>query len=172
MFTNRNIIILLGVLVFLLIIILLIKLPSKPSKPVVSPSPQVTPVASTNPTPPSYSINNLKNDYQRIANPQPLSVSDLEIRKKLISSLGNKSGVLNQTSAYKIKYVKSPNQFMIEISDNNADLTKSQAQKWFNDQGLSVSGVCNLPVVFYLNFEVNNYYKQNNLQFNPIPDGC
>lgn len=134
-----------------------------------------TAAASTvSPTPlkPAYQSVDLEKDYKRITSGKTLAASDSQVRNKLISQLGGKSGVLNTTSNFSVEYVAAPNQFMVEIKTNSAALAKTESENWFTSQGLSLEGICNLPVTFYLNYQVNLYYKEHNLQFNPVPDGC
>lgn len=138
---------------------------SSPLSPTSSqaPAPQVT-------TP--YDVKSLKADFERITSPQPLALSDSEIRNNLINQLGNQSGILAKTTDYQIEYVKAPDSFMVELNASDPNAAKLAASNWFKQQGLSVQGICNLPVVFYLSSETMAYYRQTGLKFNPIPEGC
>lgn len=185
---STKVIILVAVLVLFLGGVLLLRLlfhpeitRPVPSIPIQSPSSNPNVVPSSNPsfTPlpyasshSAYSNSSLDQDFQRITTHIPLSDQDQTVRTNLINSLGEKSGTLTETSEFMAEYDKAPNEFMVELKINNADQAKLDAEGWFKQQGLSTQGICNLPVVFYLSSEVDQYYKSNNLNFNPIPDGC
>lgn len=158
---TKTIILIVGIAVIALIIILVMMFPS-PSHPTPSPSPsaQVIPAEQ------------LQKDFQRLVSPSPISNNDQVIRQKLINSLGGKSGTLKDTNEFHIEYDKAPNSFLVEINSNDATTAKQHAQDWFKQQGLSSTGLCTLPVVFYLNPDVQDYLQANNKQFNPVPDGC
>lgn len=178
---NKKMLILLIILISGIFFITLIILISTPSSQITA-SPSPSPVRVTTPTtnlpnlpentPTSaYSSQDLERDFQRMKN-RELSVSDLEIRDRLISSLGNKTGYLLKTPDYLIEYVKAPDIFMIEILSEDAESVKEEALKWFIDQGLSSDGICSLPVMVYLNFEITEIFNQTNQTFNPVPEIC
>lgn len=142
--------------------------------PIISPRPSTQPLPLQSPQTPDivYSPNQLEQDYERIVNKQPLSVSDSQIRSELINSLDNKSGYLERTPEYNIEYVKAPDLFMIEILSLQTEDAKRQALAWFTQQGLSNQGICNLPVSIYLNSSTKNTLSAQNQTFNPIPEIC
>ncbi len=181
MFKKNKTLFLIGGLISIIFLIILIRIftLSQSSSPAVSPTPLNTTINTPYPTvepnqttQPAYNINQTDKDYQRIISKKQLSASNQAIRDKLISSLNSQSGILQNSLDFQISYVKSPNVFMVEIKTNNADNAKQEAENWFTNQGLDQDGICNLPVVFYLSPDVDDYFKQHNLQFNPVPDGC
>lgn len=142
--------------------------------PIFSPNPSITTFPLPSPQIPeiAYSPDQLEQDYERIINKQPLSQSDSQIRTRLIASLNNQSGYLEETSEYRIEYVKAPNLFMVEILSNDAAQAKEASLNWFKEQGLSDSGICNLPVSIYLSSEVSQSFSSQNQKFDPIPEEC
>lgn len=103
---------------------------------------------------------------------QPLSNKDATIRKSLIQAVGNKSGTLNTTSVYNIEYMMVADSFEVEIKITDIENAKSQAISYFTQKGLSKEGVCNLPTFFYLNYKVAEQLKDENIEFNPLVEGC
>lgn len=175
---NNKVLFLLGGLlavIFLFILIRIFTANQGTSTTTPSPVPTSTETPTLNPsqsTKPVYNLDSSQKDFERITNKKELIQTDQDLRDKLISSLNNQSGTLVKNSSFIVEYNKSPNSFMVEILSNDADSAKKQAIQWFTDQGLSQNGVCNLPVVLFLNSDVNSYYKQQGLEFNPVPDGC
>lgn len=120
----------------------------------------------------AYDLDSLEKDFQRIEKRQPLSEADAKTKTKLIDSLGNRSEILVNNNLYQIEYVKSADSFMVEIKTSDIEQAKKGAVNWFVKQGLSKNGVCNLPVVFYLNSKVGDELEKENIKFNPVPEGC
>lgn len=178
---NTKIIILMGFLVILMLLILLVKVfftqnnPPQVPTPIFSPSPRTPALSDTI----SRAQNNravspeaVEKDVERIKSKKELSEADSAIRKKLIDTLGNKSGILNETSDYRADYTKAADEFMVEILSNNFDSAKKGAVDWFKGKGLSDAGICNLPLVFYLSPQSDQFLRESNLQFNPVPEEC
>lgn len=101
-----------------------------------------------------------------------LSPDDTAARQRLLNLLGNESGILLRTPLYIIEYVKTADEFFVEILTTDFNPAKEEATKWFQDQGLSKKGVCNLPVVFYLNRDSSNQLRGRGVVFNTLPEGC
>ncbi len=109
----------------------------------------------------------------QIASTRPtLPTSDTSIREKLVASLGNNSGILYATSAFEISYVKAPDIFQVEILTTNVESAKQDTVSWFTAQGMSLAGICKLPLMFYLAPSVMQHFRQTNTVFNPLPNGC
>lgn len=167
----------------LIVVLSLVSLFSNQNPP-ITPSPPTFPVSQPSTSPPAYieftpeasdsvyKSEDLEKDYQRLVERKALSETDSKIRSQLIDSLGNESGYLTQTDSYRIEYVKSPDLFMVEITTENAEATKQEAQQWFREKGLSAKGICSLPVSFYLNSLIMRSFQEKNIFFNPIPEGC
>ncbi len=179
---NFKVLILIIFLLLLLSGIILLKLFSTSSKPSPSLTPIISPIPSSqtqNLSPTStpqpntgYFEQGLDKNYQRISSGMQLSTNDQVVYKKITASLSGNSDILVKTTTFQIKYVNPPNEFLVEILNNSADQGKQDAVNWLKIQGFSNSGICNLKMVIYLNSSIKSYYQQNNLQFNPIPDGC
>ena len=101
-----------------------------------------------------------------------LTPSDLVAKEQLIGSLKNKNGIVSKTENYTIEYIKSADSFMAEIKSSSIDLAKQEVINYFRSRGITDTGICSLPLVFYLNSETASDYSLKNETFNPIPDFC
>ncbi|MBA3723976.1 MAG: hypothetical protein H0W89_03740 [Candidatus Levybacteria bacterium] len=111
-------------------------------------------------------------DY--IQNRKPLSKTDSEAKTSILSMLpnGSPSGIVHKDTAFMVEYIKSADMFQVEILAGAVDGTKSEAIAWFKKQGMSEVGICSLPVSFYLNYQIANEFKKQNIPFNPLPPSC
>lgn len=164
MFKNKTVI-LIVILIIIVVLLMIGQIVSERKQPVPSPTPFKTPTTA-------YDPNQLSKDYQRITQRKGLSSEDTKIKEKLLTLLGGKSGIVTKTDSYIIEYAKSPDIFMVEITNTDAQLARESATSWLKQQGLSAEGICNLPVKFYLSYEVNKFFQQHSQVFNPIPEGC
>ncbi len=98
----------------------------------------------------------------------PLSQRDKEIRARLVTM----SSPLDKTYEYSIEYIPTPDQFQVEIFTVDLTQAKTDATDWFLKKGLSKEAVCNLPLTFYLNFNVAESMRNLKAEFNPLPEGC
>jgi hypothetical protein len=179
---NKKLFILIIVLILIIFAILLLRFflagtKQPPAKsPTPSQAPNSTPVSLFSPTPappkPLYNPDSLEKDFERISERGRLSNAELQIRQRLLDSIGNKSGIITQNNTFKVEYLHSPDVFTIEILTTDTDLAKRDALNYFKGQGLTAQGICDLPIVFYLSPEVSDYFRQSNLEFNPVPEGC
>lgn len=185
MIKNTKLLVLIGSIATLFLGLVLVRILTYQAKPSETPRPSInqinmptiSPRASSTLLPSSmpgsiYEQNQLDKDFNRIVNPKELSTTDIQIRNNLIRSLQDKSGILHQDSGYKIEYVKSPDTFMVEILVSDAEIAKTDAIAWFQEKGLSDNGICNLPVEFFLSFDVIQIYRESNQKFNPVPKIC
>ena len=160
------------VILILVVVILFIRSVFFKEAIVPSPSPFI-PQVSISPRPfSSAQIDNFQNDYERITQRDSLSQANIRVRRTLIQSLGDKSGVLQNNENYLIEYLKTPDYFMVEIKKREIEAIKQEVLNWFISQGLDTEGFCNLPVVFYLSTELNEQLRNEGVEFNPIPVGC
>jgi hypothetical protein len=192
-FANKRLSLIIIGLLLLLFFILLIRLitfsPSSENPPII-----VVPKASFSPTPESisqqpfpsvafatpsafvkplvYKPGELTRDYERISSRQPLSSEDQAIKTRLLTPLNSRSGIITTTPQFQLEYVQSPDLFMVEVRSTNPITGKNAAENYLKNQGLSNSGICNLPVVFYLSQQVQNDLISKGQTFNPIPTGC
>ncbi len=180
MLYNKKIVILISVLIFLfstlLVVNFFLKTQTTDTQPLDIPtfdgSPSPSTVSSSVKQSVVYDTVKLNKDFERIINKAGLSEQDKKVRQELINSVSDKSGLINTNQLYSIEYVKSPDSFMVEILSTDVEAAKKSAASWFKQKGISGQGICNLPVVFYLNDSVKSYLQQNNQTFNPLPEEC
>lgn len=151
--------------------------PSEPTE-VISP----TPITSALPSPfvnagvPPVSYNSGATDrlIEKVKNRTALSESDASAKQKILSLLpqGRQSGYVHQSPTVRIEYLSSPDAFLAEILTIDISRSKTDTVAWFRSQGMSQEGICNLPVSFYLNFDVAQDLRDSNITLNPLPEGC
>ncbi len=107
-------------------------------------------------------------DY--IQNRRPLSDSDKQAKNTIIQRV-DQSGIAFRSDTISIEYIKSADMFQVEILSTKTDVAKEEAVNWFRQNGMSKDGLCNLPISFYLNYEVANTNSQEDT-FNPLAPGC
>lgn len=144
--------------------------PTGTPAPTTIASPEITQAVRRAPV--TYSKSGLATLNARLKNPQPLAKEDEVIRQKLLASLKESSGLIYRTENYRIEYLKSPDQFMIEVLSIDIGKAKTDAVAWLSAQGLSHSGICNLPVIFYLSGSIAKQIRTLNMTFSPVPDNC
>lgn len=109
-------------------------------------------------------------------NRQPLEASDAAIRKSITDKLRqnntSRSGIVYLSNAVRIEYLASADVFHAEIRTTDISAAKQEAVGWFQAQGMSQSGICNLPLIFYLYAPVAQALRTQNIVFNPLPEGC
>jgi|SRR5581483_4577191 len=137
------------------------------------PSPTPTPLSTLHAIPLlKYNEGKSKELLNKLENRQPLTSNDNAVRQKLINSLNGNSGDLQITSDYDIQYLSSPDQFQAEILTTNISFAKQEVVKWFIAQGMSLEGICKLPLSFFVNHNIAQQLSGQNIQFNPLPDNC
>lgn len=119
----------------------------------------------------NYEPESLGKALIKLTTREPLSPSDTKAKAKILGNINDVSGVITQNDSFTIQYVKSMDDFEIEINSKDVDRTKIAAENYLINQGFTRQGLCNLPVRFYLGaFAADNFSK--NSQFNPLPSGC
>jgi hypothetical protein len=164
-------IITMNVKIILIIVALLISaafvkntyLSKSPSENLV-PNPAAT---KTNP-PVAYEKESTDRMLDLVDNRRKLSSSDLRVKEKLKKLLKTPK----TTNTYTIEYVSNPDEFMVEILTIDMNTAKEESVAWLRNQGLSEQGLCNLPVVYYLNYNVAQNLRDMNIKFNPLAPGC
>lgn len=141
---------------------------SRPTDPIVMPS-----ETKTN-TPVQYNSEATQRMLDRLASRIPLAQSDSSAKERILSLLppGQVSGIIYRSTTIMIDYTNAADQFQVEILTVNIGQAKTDANSWFELQGMSKEGICNLPVVFYLNYDVAQNLRGSNIQFNPLAEGC
>lgn len=150
------------------------QVPSAPDKFLLTPTIfEASPLPTTKKIPPvRYQKKGFYRLLEIITSRPLLSDNDSSIRKDVLASLGNKSGLLYESSLVRIEYIKTPDIFEGEILTINIESAKSQGVQWFLSKGMSKEGVCNLPLSFYLNYNVTQQLRGKNFEFNTLPEGC
>jgi hypothetical protein len=110
---------------------------------------------------------------EQLQDKQPLSNSDTIAKENIIASLpdGETSGILYQSPDIIIDYTKSVDDIQVEILTTDISKAEAEAVTWFTNHGLSKEGICNMPIQFYLNFDIKQKLKTET-SFSPLPDGC
>lgn len=174
---RRIIATILGILIFIGILLLVMALQGLKNKPDnqnregLSPTSAIHQGSRTD-----NSINYEKKGVEKLlleatTRPTP-SQNDTQLREQLIHGLGDRSGTLLQTSTFNLEYVKAPNDFEVEIKTTDVSQAKLDAIAYFENKGFTNDGICKLPLMFYLNQEIAQEYRQTNQIFSPIPDFC
>lgn len=178
---RTNTYLLIVILTILIIMIIIFQL-FYANKKQLQPSPSPTPTSlnpssnfiggSINQENNVYSFDKLSEDYTRIVKRKSLSESDLAVKNKLLSQLSPNNSIITDQGNFKVEYLKTPQYFMVEIKAGDADETKQETLDWFKNQGFSLEGICNLPVIFYVGSDIAEQYRENKLQFDPTIEGC
>jgi len=148
--------------------------PSAPTPtPITIPSIQQTPIIIITPGI-QYNPNSEQKIRERIDNKQPLSQQDTKTKNSIRSSLQNKSGSPVTTNLFRVDYLFNNDIFQVEILTTNIEAAKKQAVDWFLSQGFTEIGICDLPVSFYLSWNVKQELQKSGQQisFNSLPDFC
>ena len=128
----------------------------KKQKPMASASPSPITVQKLVPT---------KQESQNI----PANIK--AIKQKIVDSKeGEDNGdiIIKKTEAFKVIYLPARESFLVFITKDPADKSKSNAEKFFTSFGLKQTDLCTLPVRFVIDFSL----KAKNPAFNPLPNGC
>ncbi len=174
---KRLIVISVGIILFILILIGVTLLESlKTPKPTEKDPQQPTKVISNG------SAQKNQANYDSVAadklvdiakrRPTPNQPSDLTIRSSLIGALNNQSGTILDTQTYRLEYLKSPNSFEVEIKTTEISRAKNEVIDFLKSKGLTEDGICKLPLMFYLSFDVSKSIGNESESFKPIPDFC
>ena len=139
-------------------------------------------ITKKQPSPTNINNNSAKADYAPMKYDDSKQKYLLEMLKKrplltdqdkVIRSTLEKGPVpLIKTDEYEISYISAADVFLSELYSKNIDLAKDKAVAWLKDKGLSNTGICNLPVVFYLNSKTADELKDSVTNFNPLPSYC
>lgn len=151
---------------------------SRPEPQSIAPTPTLIPTSTVSQSGTEPQVRFDKEAQQRLLEKvnkrPPLSVADKAAKEKILSKLpaGKLSGILYETTNTNIEYVSSADLFMVEIKTIDVAQAKADANVWFRSQGISQKGICDLPVMFYLNAQVLENIHNINIQFSPVGTGC
>ncbi len=137
-----------------------------------TPIPSPTPLGAQTKPPLSYDQKSVDRLSQLLKERTAISPSGSAIRASLAQSLGSKSGVLQKTSEYTLRYIQAADVFQAEITTINIAQAKLLATAYLKAKGLSQDGICHLPLVFYLSKKTAVALSGKALTFSPIPEGC
>lgn len=137
-------------------------------------SPTPTPLAFFGNPPVRYDPDAQEKLLEKKINRTPLTSNDSTIKAKLLTYLpeGQVSGVIHETDTIRVEYLESLDLFKVEILTRDITGAKNEANTWFRQQGLSQKGICDLPLGFYLNWEIANTFRNTDLVFSPLANGC
>lgn len=138
----------------------------------LSPKPKTTRVVENqNPSQPlNYDLDGQKKLLKYLSSPEKLNDKDLAIKKAIISSLGDRSGVIHSSPIVELDYIKSADLFEANIKTINFDEAKNEIIDLLKSKGLSQKGICNLPLMFSVGWSVSE--KSVGVRFSPLPPGC
>lgn len=100
------------------------------------------------------------------------AASDATKRQEIITSLGNKTGILLQNESIQISYLKGVNDFEVEILTNDITKAQNEAVAYFKTKGFSEDGICKLPLFFFASPQVYDYLQASNQTLKATPDFC
>ena len=122
----------------------------------------------------SYSKEDQDKLMEKIQNRQPLSNNDSFAKASILSLLPREhpSGILYQSSNITIDYTESADMFQVEINTTDIKNAKAEANIWFRARGMSQKGICDLPLMFYINYETMIKLKNSGTQFSPLANSC
>jgi hypothetical protein len=166
------------VLIAIIIAIIIITLTSpSPKTPSQQPVQNYPPLRITSATPQinppvHYDPSAQQKLYEKVFNRPTLTNENITARQNILSVLGNDSGVVYQNSNVVLSYILSANIFQGEILTTDINAAKRETNIWLRSQGLTQQGICDLPLMFYLNWQVANQLKDSNIYFSPLPESC
>ncbi len=109
---------------------------------------------------------------ERLEHKATLSVSDTKLRQTIITSINKQPATLYKTANIELMYIPAVDTFEGEIDSTNITLAKQDAVVWLKKQGFSQDAICNMPVIFFLNYSVAETLRGTNTLFKPMADGC
>jgi hypothetical protein len=109
---------------------------------------------------------------EKLLRPPILTNNDALIRNSLLVPLNGSAGDIYTTPDVTVSYLPAIKEFQGEIKTASIDLAKKEAIDWLRTQGMSQQGICNLPLEFFLNNDVINNPKLQNITFDSLPPGC
>lgn len=121
------------------------------------------------PTPTIGEDKNVEKELNLLTNRRPLAASDTDVKARLEKSVGNDGETILTTDEVIIRYIGPADEFQVEIDTVNIEKAKTDAVSWFLAQGMSMDGICKLP----LNFFAGSPIRQQGINFvSPLPAGC
>jgi hypothetical protein len=169
------ILILAGVLLFIVFLIVYISFTQYPAPAIKPTSPTIIPTeVQTSPLPVQYDYSAQDRLAKIITTRPAISSTDSEQKTNMLNTIlhGFNSGVLYENTDVRIEYVQSADLFTAEIKTVNIVKAKADATTWFLNQGISQKGLCDLPVMFFLDPQVTQQLQGQDVIFSPLPNSC
>lgn len=140
----------------------------------LNPTPAQTQTQKTITPRPFYNQKAQARLLEKLNNRRTLSQQDTTAKEKMVSVFpsGKPSGILYSSNNIRIEYVSAADQVQVEIVTTDVFQAKKDAVVWLKLQGISQQAICDLPVMFYLNYSVANQLRNQNIIFNPLAEGC
>lgn len=101
----------------------------------------------------------------------PLSAADNQVKSTILSKI-QADRTIHRTTLYTIEYTRPLDLFKVKINTTDIEKAKIEGNAWFLSQGMSQKGICDLPLQFYLNFDVLQQVPELKNTFNPLPLDC
>lgn len=166
-------------LITIIFILAYLSIQNQSTTPPATQSPTPTPVidiideANTMPPVP-YEANATRRLLEKLNKREPLSPADMQAKAKMLTNLpeGEGSGIIHESRTVRIDYTKTADQFQVEIITTDISQAKADANIWFRSQGMSQKGICDYPMVFYLNYDIAQQLKNSGIQFSPLANSC
>lgn len=86
-----------------------------------------------------------------VGNRRELPVEDTGIRAKLADKANKETSNIYSSPAFNVRYVAEQDLFQVEILTDDIDYARTEAFKWFFQQGLNTAWLCDLPTIFFKN---------------------
>jgi hypothetical protein len=122
----------------------------------------------------SYSQEDQDKLMDKIIHRQTLSTNDSFAKANILSVLpdGQRSGILYQSGNITIDYTDSADMFQVEITTPDVNIAKAEANVWFRARGMTQKGICDLPLMFYINYETMIKLRNSGTRFSPLANSC
>ncbi len=121
---------------------------------------------------PSYSPTSFPLQQPTLSNNHQLSGNDISVKQRILNSINRQATTLYKSPNIQVMYIPATDSFTGQISTDNVEQAEQEAISWFTRQGISLSGVCNLPITFFLDWNIIEEFRSKNMQFNPLPKNC
>jgi hypothetical protein len=171
-FFSKPTVVALIILLFIIPLVLFLFRGNQSNTPISEPTPVVTQTAKTiasvtQATLPSPTIS------QQLD--KPVAQNDQAVKEKLLTDIlhgTTVSGVVYSSPTIQIEYVAAADLFQGEVKTTAIDAGKNEAVQWMVKKGFSKQGLCDLPLIFYLNTSISQTLPDKGADFNSLPDGC
>jgi hypothetical protein len=139
---------------------------------------EATPTAAVQPPdqaaqpPVEYKTDAIERMMEKLMNKVPLSEADEKVKQNILSGINYESAILQKSDGYQVEYVSPPGQFMVEIQTRDIARVKKEVKDLFLLQGFSEQAICDLPVIFYINWDLAQQMRSLRIKFSPLAEGC